>query len=701
MTSFSGHNKNRLAKEASPYLLQHADNPVDWYSWGDEAFEKAKKEDKPVFLSIGYATCHWCHVMAHESFEDEEIAEMMNRAFVNIKVDREERPDIDNTYMPVCQLLTGRGGWPLNVLLTPNKKPFYAATYIPREGRQGRPGMRELIPWISKLWQNEREKIINSTEEIVTVFRKSNRFEAGDQPDEQTLENAYKEFAGRFDEKNGGFGSSPKFPSPHNLMFLLRYGDRNPDTKALEMVVQTLTSMRLGGIWDHVGGGFHRYSTGREWLVPHFEKMLYDQAMLLMTYSEAWLVTQNNLFKQTAEEICDYLFRKMQDEKGGFYSAEDADSEGEEGKFYVWSVDEIKKILPIAEAELIIDVFNITEEGNYRDEATGRRTGKNILHLKKAVDELARERDMKKEKLASVLDKIRKKLLKVRQQRVHPLLDDKILADWNGLVIAALAKAGAAFNNEQYIEQAIRCWKFIEAEMLADENTLKHRYRQGNTAIEGYVDDYAFIIWGLLELYETTFNIDYLDRALSLNKEFVNHFWDGNDGGFYFTSADAEVLLGRKKEIFESAMPSGNSIAMMNLLRLGRITGNTKWEYMTDKMHGLFAGSIKKTPTSFGAALQSMDFVMGPSREIIISGKIDDPQTEQFVSALQNQFLPRAVIVLNDPEEDVIHSIIPYLADYGMRDDRPTAYICQNYACELPTNEPQKMMEIIEENFSS
>lgn len=687
--------QNRLADESSPYLLQHAENPVDWYPWCDEAFEKARREDKPVLVSIGYATCHWCHVMAHESFEDDEIARLMNETFVNIKVDREERPDIDNTYMMVCQMLTGSGGWPLNVFLTPDKKPFYAATYIPKTGRQGRPGMRELIPWLSQIWENEREKIANSSEEIIDAFQRSNQFEGGAQLNQTHLDKAYSQYKQKFDETYGGFGSAPKFPSPHNLMLLLRYAENHEDSDALQMVEKTLTQMRMGGIFDHIGWGFHRYSTDREWLVPHFEKMLYDQALLLITYTEAWQLTKNDFFKQTADEIVSYLLRKMQDEKNGFYSAEDADSEGEEGKFYVWSISEIRDVLPMAEAELAIEVFNLTEEGNYKDEATGRRTGKNIPHLKKPIDELARERDMDEKQLRSILEEIRQKLLNARQGRVHPLLDDKILTDWNGLAIAALAKAGRAFDDGSYTKQAELCWQFISSHMITEDNTLKHRYRNGDVAIDAHADDYAFLIWGLIELYETTFKTDYLEQAISLNQEFIDQFWDDEDGGFYFTSESAEELLGRKKEIYDGAVPSSNSVAMMNLLRLGRMTGNTKWEQMAEEAQQLFSKEITNAPTGFGAALQSVDFTSDTSQEIIIAGNPGDPATQAMRDNLNAQFLPRAVILLNDPEDDKIKELVSYLSDFGMQIGKSTAYVCQNYSCELPVTDPEKMMELI------
>jgi len=698
MDDSSGKRKNQLAEESSPYLLQHADNPVDWYPWGEEAFEKAREEDKPVFVSIGYATCHWCHVMAHESFEDEEIAAMMNESFVNIKVDREERPDIDHTYMLVCQMLTGSGGWPLNVLLTPDKKPFYAATYIPKRGRSGRPGMRELIPWISQLWENEREKITNSTDEIISAFQESSGFEPDNQLTAEALDEAYQQYEQQFDEVYGGFGSAPKFPSSHNLMFLMRYSLRKRGSKALSMVEKTLTKMRLGGIFDHIGLGFHRYSTDRKWLVPHFEKMLYDQAMQMIAYTEAWQRTKEKLFKRTAEEIAAYVLRKMQDKQGGFYSAEDADSEGEEGKFYVWSISEIRDILPTPEAELAIEVFNFEETGNYQDESSGQQTGKNIPHLRKTLAELAQERDMEEDELASHLERIRQKLMVAREKRVHPLLDDKILTDWNGLLIAALAKAGRVFQKEQYIEQSRKCWDFISSELLQNNNTVKHRFREGDIAIEAHADDFAFLIWGLIELYEATFKSKYLAQAITLNEKFITDFWDEENGGFYFTSESAEELLGRKKEIYDGALPSGNSVAMMNLLRLGRLTGNPEWEDMVDQMHRLFADNIRKAPTSFGFALQSVDFASGNSQEIIIAGKKDDPDTKHMLNILRDGFLPNSVVLVNDPEDEKIRELAPFLADFGMKDGKATAYVCQNYSCELPTTDPEQMMELIQQD---
>lgn len=695
MNSSESDNQNRLASESSPYLLQHADNPVDWYPWSEEAFKKAKKEDKPVLVSIGYATCHWCHVMAHESFENDEIAALMNEAFVNIKVDREERPDIDNTYMLVCQMMTGSGGWPLNVFLTPDKKPFYAATYIPRQGRHGRPGMRELIPWISQLWEKERDKITTSTEEIINAFHKSNTFEGGDLLANEVLDKAYHEYEQKFDNEYGGFGSSPKFPSPHNLMFLLRYAKRNSDSKALKMVEKTLIQMRRGGIFDHIGLGFHRYSTDRKWLVPHFEKMLYDQATLLIAYTEAWQCTGNPLLKQTIDEVIRYAIRKMRDKSGGFFSAEDADSEGEEGKFYVWNISEVREILPPAHEELFVDVYNLTEEGNYKDEATGQRTGKNIPHLTKSLEGLSSERNMDKNKLARELESIRKKLMTERVKRVHPLLDDKILTDWNGLMIAALAKAGKALQNEEYMLNAEQCWEFVSTSMFDDSGNLKHRYRNGNVAIDAHADDFAFLIWGLIELYEATFESQYLEQAITLNKRFIEQFWDEEEAGFYFTAESSEELLGRKKEIYDGAVPSSNSVAMLNLLRLGRMTGNTEWEEMADSANKIFSSDIRKAPTGFGFALMSVDFAIGPPQEIIISGKKDSDDTQKMLKLLNNQFLPNTIVLLNDPNDETIRDLAPYLSEYEMKDGKTTAYVCQNFSCELPTNDPVKMEELI------
>ena len=476
------HPTNRLAQEKSPYLLQHASNPVDWYPWGDEAFEKAKQGDKPVFLSIGYSTCHWCHVMAHESFENPKIAALMNDAFINIKVDREERPDIDSLYMAVAQMMTGSGGWPLTILMTPNKRPFFVATYIPPESRFGRIGMTELVPELSRMWKQEREHLDTITENIQRSLEASVTGTIGAELDEGVLEMVYDHLVERFDQKYGGFGFRPKFPSPHNLLFLLRYWKRSGSTEALQMVETTLHAMRHGGLFDHVGYGFHRYSTDSKWLLPHFEKMLYDQATLTHAYTEAYQATKNPTYADTVHEILTYVQRDLTSPEGGFYSAEDADSEGEEGKFYVWTEEEVRQILPPDEAELFLEIYNFKPDGNFLEEATGKRLGTNIPHLKQTLEAEAKARKTSLKTLKIQLEEARQQLFKAREKRVHPYKDDKILADWNGLMIAGFAKAARVFGEAKYSETAKTAAEFVLTHMRNDYSRLFHRFRNGEAA---------------------------------------------------------------------------------------------------------------------------------------------------------------------------------------------------------------------------
>lgn len=687
--------RNQLSDSKSPYLLQHADNPVHWYPWGDKAFEAAKKQDKPIFLSIGYATCHWCHVMAHESFEDETVAGLMNKTFINIKVDREERPDIDNTYMHVCQMLSGRGGWPLTIIMTPDKKPFYAATYIPKSGRQGRPGMMELVPRLAHLWENEREKVNGSAQEITRAFQQSIEPQATQPlPDDIHLQ-TYKKLQQQYDDAFGGFGSAPKFPTPHTLVFLLRYAYTSGKDEASDMVAKTLTEMRRGGLFDQVGGSFHRYSTDTHWLLPHFEKMLYDQAMHLMAYTEGFQLLGTQLFEQTVQEIATYLFRDLQHPEGAFYSAEDADSEGEEGTFYVWSIDEVRDVLPTADAELTIEVFNIREEGNYADESTGQQTGKNILHRKKSIAELADERDLNPEDLRKKLEDIRQTLFEAREKRERPFLDDKILTDWNGLTIAALAKAGRVFNNKKYIEQAGKAYQFIAENLRDDRGRLLHRFRDGEAAIAGTADDYAFLIQGLLELYESTFKTSYLQEAIKLQQNFIETHWDEENGGFFFTSSKSDALLGRKKEYFDSALPSGNSVSALNLLRLGRITATPDWEQKAERILQSTAKTAEQAPTSFTQLLQAQLWSTGNASEVVIAGAKDAPETQQLIDMLRQKYHPHKVVVLNDPDDETIHEVAPYTKQQGMQDGKPTVYVCRNYTCKEPTHDPEKMEQLL------
>jgi hypothetical protein len=569
---------NRLIYEKSPYLLQHAYNPVEWWPWCEEAFQKARREDKPIFLSIGYSTCHWCHVMEEESFEDPEVAKLLNEAFICIKVDREERPDIDSIYMAACQLMTGQGGWPLTVLLTPDGKPFFAATYIPKEGHFGRVGLKELIPRVRELWRSRRGDLVKEAEKALELLKRVSQLPAGEELGEGALRRAYEQLAQEFDSTYGGFGAAPKFPLPHRLTFLLRYWKRTGEPHALEMVETTLKKMRLGGIYDHVGFGFHRYSTDRGWKLPHFEKMLYDQALLAISHLEAYQATDDGEYARTAREIFDYVLRDLLSPEGGFYSAEDADSEGEEGKFYVWQEEEIRAVLPVEETELAFKLFNVEAYGNFVEETSGRRTGRNVLYLGKPLSEWSLELGLSENELGKRLEKIRQKLFEERGRRVRPHRDDKILADWNGLMIVALAKGAQVLAEPSYYaEAAERAAGFILRAMRDPEGGLLHRYREGEAAVAAFLDDYAFLIWGLIELYETTFKPRHLRAALELSETALERFWDEERGGFFFTAQDAEVLV-RRKEIYDGAVPSGNSVMMLNLLRLGRMTGRHELE---------------------------------------------------------------------------------------------------------------------------
>ena len=505
---------NRLINEKSPYLLQHAYNPVDWYPWSEEAFEKARKENKPIFLSIGYSTCHWCHVMEHESFEDSTVAALMNENFISIKVDREERPDIDNVYMTVCQMLTGRGGWPLTIIMTPDKKPFYAGTYFPKQGSYGRIGMLELLPKISEAWKTKKEELLSSAGNIIKHLDQSNTDFSGEMLGKEDLKNAYNNFMYDFDKTYGGFGNSPKFPSPHNLLFLLRYWNRTGDNSALGMVEKTLYEMSKGGIFDHVGYGFHRYSTNRFWTLPHFEKMLYDQAMLAIAYLETYQATGNSFYAGVAEKIFEYVLRGMTSPEGGFYSAEDADSEGEEGKFYVWTQQEIENIIGKEEADLFANIYSFEDGGNFEDEATKTKNGSNIPHLIKSIEAHAAELKMDDNELKEKIEQYRVQLFNEREKRIHPLKDDKILTDWNGLMMAAFAMGGRVLKSEQYAKAAERSAQFIYDNLIDDNGRLLHRFRTGESGLQASVEDYAFFIWGLLELYETTFDVKYLTRAI-------------------------------------------------------------------------------------------------------------------------------------------------------------------------------------------
>lgn len=685
---------NRLISQKSPYLLQHAYNPVDWYPWDQEAFDKAKQEEKSIFLSIGYSTCHWCHVMERESFEDEEVAELMNEVFVSIKVDREERPDIDSFYMAVCIAMTGSGGWPLTIIISPDKKPIFAGTYIPKRSIYQRIGMMELIPRVRDLWETHRNELDSLGEQIISSLRKVSV--KGVELNEKTLYDAYEQLLGKFDEQHGGFGNAPKFPSPHNLNFLLRYWKRTGDEMALHMVVKTLEAMSLGGICDHIGFGFHRYSTDSKWFVPHFEKMLYDQALLAIAYIEGYQATGNIEFERTVREIFIYVLRDMTDRTGGFYSAEDADSEGIEGKFYVWTRDEIRSILG-ENANPVMKLFNITHEGNYREETSKERTGTNILYLKKTIPELAIELGIQEHELKERLGSARYALLNAREKRIRPGRDDKILTDWNGLMIAALAKGARVFDDPEYEHAAKKAADFILTTMRRQEGGLYHRYRDGETAIPAFLDDYAFFTWGLIELYETTFEVSYLKTALELMDILDTKFRDKEDGGFFSTSDEETDMLFPKKEIYDGAIPSGNSVAMQNLLRLGRMIGSSELNERAIEIEQAFSKTVSRSPSEYTMLMQALDFARGPSSEVVIAGSLKKDDTKGMLQALKHEFIPNSVVIFRptDEESPEITGLAGYTADLKDIEGKATAYVCRDYTCKQPTTHLEEMLDML------
>jgi len=590
---------NRLYHEKSPYLLQHAENPVDWYPWGDEAFARAAREDKPVFFSSGYSTCHWCHVMAHESFEDPDVAALMNDGFVCIKVDREERPDIDKFYMTAGQMMTGGGGWPLTIFMTPDKSPFFAATYIPKDSRFGRTGMRELIPQVRQAWKDRRGEISRSAAQVLELLkREEQRMPPGRKLKAALADEAYEDLMSRYDDTWGGFGPPPKFPMPHQLVFLLRYGKARGKGKAMQMAADTLRMMRAGGIYDHIGYGFHRYSTDRQWLLPHFEKMLYDQALLCLAYTEAFQATGEAAFGRTAREIITYILRDMTTPEGGFYCAEDADSEGKEGKFYLWTEEEIENIIGKNEAELFVEAYGLEEEGNFVEEATGRRTGENILHRLEATARLTSAWGITENALEDKLAKARERLFAVRERRIRPHRDDKILTDWNGLMIAALAKGAAVFAEPAYFEAARRAYLFIEEHLRDAVGRLRHRWREGEASAEAFADDYAFLVWGLLECHDYSGDASFLAAARSLQEILDCHFWDERQGGYFMSADDQRDIPIRPKESFDGAIPSGNSVAFYNLIRLHRLSGEEAYATRAEKLGQAFSTIISRSASS-------------------------------------------------------------------------------------------------------
>jgi uncharacterized protein YyaL (SSP411 family) len=675
---------NHLITEKSPYLLQHAHNPVDWYPWGQEAFEKARGEDRPVFLSIGYATCHWCHVMAHESFEDEEVARLLNQFFVSIKVDREERPDIDQVYMSVCQALTGQGGWPLSIFMTPEGKPFFAGTYFPKRSRLGMPGFIELLTQIAVLWQRDRDRMIKAGEETTLAIRKKTESDSGGPSlTDQTLELGCRQLQKAFDPRWGGFGAAPKFPTPHHLTFLLRQHRRRRDPQVRTMIKKTLQSMRFGGIFDQIGWGFHRYSVDEKWFAPHFEKMLYDQALLAIAYTEAYQSLKNSFHARVSREIFGYVLRDMISPEGGFYSAEDADTEGKEGLFYLWTRQQVQEVLGRDPADLFCRFHNITSTGNFEEV-------KNIPYLSISEEEFALKEKIGLEELETQLERAREELFSARNQRVHPLKDDKILTSWNGLMIAALAKGTQAFGDPVYAQAAEKAAWFILEKLRTSEGGLYRRYREGHVAYPGFLDDYAFLIWGLIELYETLFDCRLLEKALELNERLIDLFWDDERGGCYYTPRGGEALILREKDLYDGATPSGNSIAALNFLRLGRLTGNTDLEQKADQLLRHFSTTVASYPMAYTEFLNALDFGLGPGQEIVVAGDPNEDATQEMISLIHQSFLPNKVLLLRpegEKEAQKAFQLSPFLEPLTPINNRPTVFLCSQYACRSPITE--------------
>jgi len=670
---------NKLINEKSPYLLQHAYNPVDWYPWGPEAFSRAVSEDKPIFLSIGYSTCHWCHVMEKESFEDKEIASILNKHFIAIKVDREERPDIDSIYMTVCQTLTGHGGWPLTVFLTPDKKPFFAGTYFPKEDRMGMTGLKSLLNKIAELWKNRRDELISSSDRITNLFNKSHDIQEEDIT-EDLIHDAFTEFKYSFDSIYGGFGSAPKFPTPHNLYFLLRYWHVTGEEYALEMVEKTLDSMYRGGIFDHIGFGFSRYSTDSRWLVPHFEKMLYDNALLAIAYIETYQATGKKAFADTAHKIFTYVLRDMTSPEGAFYSAEDADSEGVEGKFYLWTPSEVKDILGEENGSRFCRYYDITERGNFE--------GKNILNL---ISMDIPNEDM------NFIEECRNKLFRHREKRIHPHKDDKILTAWNGLMIAALSIGGRVLGEEKYTAAAEKALQFILQKLVrTSDGRLLARYRDGEAAFPAYLDDYAFLVWALIELYSTTFKPEYLEKALQFNDHMIELFLDNDHGGLYLYGNDSEQLIARPKEVYDGAMPSGNSVATMNFLRLSKLTGQSKLEELADRQFKAFSSSLTTNPMGHAFLLCAFLFVHSSSKEVVISGADShDEEILSMISVLRNKFNPFTTVLLSTNDLRDITKIAPFAKEYEKADNRAAAYLCENFSCQAPVYDSESLSKML------
>jgi uncharacterized protein YyaL (SSP411 family) len=681
---------NRLVRESSPYLLQHAHNPVDWYPWADEAFKKAKKQDKPIFLSIGYSTCHWCHVMERESFEDEHIAKIMNEHFVSIKVDREQRPDVDEIYMNAVVMMTGSGGWPLSVFLTPEGKPFFGGTYFPPRDVYGRPGFERVLLSVAEAWKNRRRDLIGSAAKLGEVLQSSAGLTGKTNLSPEILDAAFVNFRNSFDAVNGGFGTAPKFPQPANLSMLLSYWHRTADNQALEMVEKALDAMAAGGIYDHIGGGFHRYSTDARWLVPHFEKMLYDQALLSKVYLQAYQITKKERYAQIAREVFDYVLRDMTDPAGGFYSAEDADSEGKEGTFYLWDPEQVDSVLNEEQARVFNAYYGVTNEGNFEK-------GKTILNITTSIDQLQKQFHKDQAEIENILAAARTKIFQHRAKRTRPYRDEKIITAWNGLMISSLAFGGAVLEEEKYIEAATRAAEFILS-ILHQNGRLMRYYRNGQVVQKAFLDDYAFMTMALLDLYEASFDAKWLIEAKSLSNKMIKLFADTENGGFFLSGNDGEKLIARTKPSSDGAVPSGNSVAALVLLKLGRLTADQHFTEQGGKVLDTFSQQLEKTPAYSSVMVTALDFWLGPTKEIIITGNADKTDVKQMLKLMHSTFLPNAVVLLHESDKDnsAFYDIVPFVKNQTLIDGKATAYVCEDYTCNKPVNNATEFEKLID-----
>ncbi len=669
---------NRLINETSPYLLQHAHNPVDWFPWGEEPFEIARREQRPILLSIGYSACHWCHVMEHESFENDDIAKLMNENFVNIKVDREERPDLDHIYMNAVQMMTQHGGWPMTVFLTPEGVPFYAGTYFPPEDRHNMPGFPRVLISVADAFRERSQDIEQTAASVLNELKRlTEAIESNELLTSELLDVAYRGIIRNYDSNNGGFGGAPKFPPAMTLEFLLHTLSRTGNNQALEIVSQTARKMAHGGIYDQLGGGFHRYSTDSRWLVPHFEKMLYDNALLSRLYLHFYQVGGQPWARAIVEGILDYVVREMTDPRGGFYSTQDADSEGIEGKFFVWSLGEIQKLLGERDAALFAEYYNVTGEGNFE--------GENILNVTREPLEVARAAGVSVGELSDALERGRKTLFAAREKRVKPARDEKVLAAWNGLMLASFAEAGAILDRPDYIQTARNNARFL-LDKLRQDGLLLRTYKDGTAKLNAYLEDYSFFIDGLLTLFEATGEIEWLEEALDITQTMIREFWDEQDGGFFFTGQSHEELIVRSKDFFDNATPSGNSVAADVLLRIGALTDNADYQRRAATILRLTAAAIRRYPSGFGRMLCAVDFNLASPREIALIGDPNSPDTKSLSAELWKHYLPNRVIAQSLPNETRAAELIPLLRDRPQRDGLATAYVCERFVCKSPAN---------------